>query len=132
RTGVPRWERQIADWELGYTNVAGPIVAGSVVVNGINGCERFHEESCFITGHDARTGAELWRTFTVARPGEPGGDSWAGLPLELRGGGDVWIGGSWDPELGLVFFGVAQAKPWVAASRGMRTEDAALYTNSTL
>ena len=34
--------------------------------------------------------------------------------------------------MGLVFFGVAQAKPWMAASRGLTTDDAALYTNSTL
>ena len=44
----------------------------------------------------------------------------------------MWLTGSWDPDLGLVFFGTAQAKPWMAVSRGLRTEDAALYTNSTL
>jgi alcohol dehydrogenase (cytochrome c) len=132
RTGVPRWETAIADWREGYTNVAGAIVADGKVINGINGCGRFFEASCFITAHDARTGRELWRTFTVARPGEPGGDTWGDLPLELRGGGDVWISGSWDPELGLVYFGVAQAKPWVASSRGLTTADATLYANSTL
>ena len=47
-------------------------------------------------------------------------------------GRDVWNGGSWDPDLGLVYFGGAQAKPWVAASRGLTTADSALYTNSTL
>lgn len=132
RTGIVRWETEIADWRLGYTNVAGPIVADGRVINGINGCDRFHETSCFITAHDARTGEELWRTYTVARPGEPGGDSWGDLPLALRGGADVWTSGSWDPELGLVYFGIAQAKPWVAASRGLTTEDATLYANTTL
>jgi len=52
--------------------------------------------------------------------------------LELRGGADVWMTGSWDPELGLVFFGVAQAKPWMAITRGLTTDDAALFSNSTL
>ena len=132
RTGAERWQVRIADSSLGYSNTSGPIVADGVVVNGITGCGRFFEDSCFISGHDAETGAELWRTYTVARPGEPGGDSWGDLPLEFRGGGDVWMTGSWDPELGLVFFGVAQAKPWMAVSRGLTTEDAALYTNSTL
>ena len=132
RSGAERWSVQIADSSLGYSNTSGPIVADGVVVNGITGCGRFFEDSCFITGHDGETGAELWRTYTVARPGEPGGDSWGELPLEFRGGGDVWMTGSWDPELGLVFFGTAQAKPWMAVSRGMSTEDAALYTNSTL
>lgn len=132
RTGAVRWDVEIADENLGYSNTSGPIVADGKVINGINGCTRFFEESCFITGHDARTGEELWRTYTIAQPGEFGDDTWGGLPLEYRGGGDVWITGSWDPELDLVFFGVAQAKPWMAASRGLTTEDATLYTNSTL
>ncbi|MBL4821178.1 MAG: PQQ-binding-like beta-propeller repeat protein [Gammaproteobacteria bacterium] len=132
RTGAVRWDVEIADESLGYSNTSGPIVADGKVINGIAGCTRFYEESCFITGHDARTGKELWRTFTVARPGEPGGDTWGGLPLEFRSGVDVWMSGSWDPELGLVYFGTAQAKPWMAASRGLTTDDAALYSNSTL
>ncbi len=132
RTGAEVWDVEIADNALGYSNTSGPIVADGVVVNGITGCGRFFEDSCFISGHDAATGAELWRTYTIARPGEPGGDSWGELPLAFRGGGDVWMTGSWDPELGLVFFGTAQAKPWMAVSRGLTTEDAALYTNSTL
>ena len=132
RTGRVRWETQIADPGLGFRNTSGPIIADGKVINGINGCARFIEESCFITAHDARTGEELWRTYTIARPGEPGGDTWGDLPLELRAGGEVWNGGSWDPDLGLVYFGTAQAKPWVAASRGLRTTDSTLFANSTL
>jgi len=132
RDGTVRWETRIADREQGYGNTTGPIVAGDKVINGISGCGRFYEESCFITAHDARTGRELWRTSTVARPGEPGGDTWGDLPFELRGGSDVWMTGSWDPELGLVYFGTAQAKPWVAASRGLTTADSTAYANSTL
>ncbi len=131
-TGAVRWETRIADPEKGYSNSTGPIVADGRVINGINGCGRFYEESCFITAHDSRTGRELWRTYTVARPGEPGGDTWGDLPFELRGGADVWMTGSWDPELGLVYFGTAQAKPWVAASRGLTTADSTAYANSTL
>jgi len=132
RTGRVRWDVEIADGDQGYSNSSGPIVADGKLVNGINGCQRFFEESCFITGHDARTGEELWRTFTVAQPGTPEDDTWGGLPLEFRGGADVWISGSWDPDLGLVFFGTAQAKPWMAASRGLTTDDSTLYANSTL
>ena len=132
RTGAVRWDVEIADDTKGYSNTSGPIVADGKVINGITGCTRFFKDSCFITGHDARTGEELWRTYTIAQPGETGGETWGNLPLEYRGGGDVWMTGSWDPNLGLVFFGVAQAKPWMAVSRGLTTEDAALYTNSTL
>ena len=132
RTGKTVWDTQVADPRKGYTNVAGPIVVEGLVVNGMNGCGRFYEDSCFITAHDADTGEEVWRTYTIARPGEPGGDTWGDLPLHLRGGGDAWTTGSYDPALGLIYWGTAQAKPWVPASRGLTTAEAALYTSSTL
>ena len=132
RTGELVWETRLADYADGYRNSSGPIVADGKVVNGINGCTRFMPDSCFITAHDAYTGEELWRRLTIAAPGEPGGDSWGDLALALRGGGDSWIPGSYDPELGLIYWPVAQAKPWVPASRGLTVYDPALYTNSTL
>ncbi len=130
RTGTVRWETRIAEGGS-FRNSTGPIIADGKVINGINGCSQT-AESCFITAHDARTGRELWRTFTIARPGEPHGDTWGDLPLEERGGGDAWNGASWDPELGLVYFGTAQAKPHAPVSRGLTTADSTLYTNSTL
>ncbi len=132
RTGAVVWETQIADYRQGYANSAGPLVVDGKVINAINGCSRFQSDSCFITAHDARTGEELWRTLTIAQPGSPGGDTWGDLSLTLRGGGDSWITGSYDPDLGLVYWPVAQAKPWVPASRGLTVHDAALYTNATL
>ena len=100
------------------------------VIAGITGCSRYKDDVCFITGHDAATGKELWRTSTIARPGEPGGDTWGDLPLTFRAGSDAWITGSYDPATNLVYWGTAQAKPWARAVRG--TDGAALYTNSTL
>jgi alcohol dehydrogenase (cytochrome c) len=132
RTGEQLWKTVKADWNKGFTHTSGPMVADGVVISGINGCERYKPEGCFITGHDPDSGEELWRTSTIAMPGEPGGDSWAGLPAHLRAGGDTWMPGSYDPLGKLFYIGTAQAKPWVAASRGMSPRDAALYTNSTL
>jgi alcohol dehydrogenase (cytochrome c) len=132
RTGEVIWETRVADFEKGYTYVAGPLVVRGKVISGINGCGQFYEDSCFLTAHDAETGEELWRTYTIPRPGEPGDETWGGLPFELRGGVDAWITGSYDPELDLIYWGTAQAKPWVPASRGLTTDDAALYSNSTL
>ena len=74
----------------------------------------------------------LWRFNTVARVGRPGGDTWGKLPNMLRVGGETWITGSYDPELNLTYWGVAQAKPWMQASRGTGPDDKALYTSSTL
>ena len=130
RTGLLVWETPVADPALGYYYVAGPIVANGTLVTGINGCERYKDDVCFITGHDPLTGEERWRTDTVARPGTPGGDTWGDLPLRFRAGSDAWIAGSYDPEANLVYWGTAQAKPWARAVRG--TSGDALYTNSTL
>ena len=132
RTGKQRWRTVKADYREGYTHTAGPMIADGVVISGINGCERYKVEGCFITGHDPDTGKELWRTSTIARAGDPNEKSWGKLPPELRAGGDTWIAGSYDTQRKLFFIGVSQAKPWVAASRGMSPTDAALYTNSTL
>jgi alcohol dehydrogenase (cytochrome c) len=130
RTGKLVWDVTVADSKLGYNYTSGPIAVRGKVIAGITGCSRYKEDVCFITGHDAATGKELWRTSTVARPGEPGGDTWGDLPLALRAGSDAWIAGSYDAEANLVYWGTAQAKPWTRAARG--TDGDALYTNSTL
>jgi alcohol dehydrogenase (cytochrome c) len=130
RTGKLVWDTAVADPKLGYNYTSGPIAVRGKVIAGITGCSRYKEDVCFISGHDAATGKELWRTSTVARPGEPGGETWGDLPLALRAGSDAWISGSYDPETNLVYWGTAQAKPWARAARG--TDGDALYTNSTL
>ncbi len=132
RTGERVWDTVIADHAEGFRNTSGPVVVGGTLVQGLSGCDRYTLESCFISGYDADTGERLWRFNTVARSDEPGGNTWADVPDYLRGGGDTWITGSYDPGLDLVYFGVAQAKPWVARSRGMTVNDPALYTNSTV
>jgi alcohol dehydrogenase (cytochrome c) len=131
-TGAELWRTEKADYREAFTHSAGPIVANGIVVSGINGCELFTQDGCFITGHDPATGVELWRTATLAEPGTPEYATWGNVAPDRRGGGDIWIAGSYDPELDLVYFGTSQPKPWAAPSRGMSVEDAALYTNATL
>jgi alcohol dehydrogenase (cytochrome c) len=130
RNGRVMWDHQVADNAMGYEYSSGPIIAKGKVIAGINGCNRYKEDVCFITAHDPETGNELWRTSTIARPGEPGGESWGDLPLRFRAGGDAWIPGSYDPAANLIYWSTAQAKPWARAVRG--TDGDALYTNSTL
>ncbi len=130
RTGAVVWDHQVADSKLGYSYSSGPIVAKGAVVAGINGCQRYKNDVCFISAHDSETGRELWRTSTIARPGDPGGDTWGDLPLLFRAGGDAWIPGSYDPDTNLIYWGTSQAKPWTRFARG--TDGDALFTNSTL
>jgi alcohol dehydrogenase (cytochrome c) len=130
RTGKRVWDTAVADPKLGYSYTSGPIVVRGKVIAGMTGCSRYKDDVCFISAHDARTGKEVWRTSTIAKPGEPGGETWGDLPLNLRAGSDAWIPGSYDPDANLVYWGTAQAKPWARAVRG--TDGDALYTNSTL
>ena len=130
RSGEVVWDHTVADWKLGYRYTSGSIVVNGQIVAGMTGCERYKNDVCFISAHDPQTGQELWRTSTIARPGEPGGDTWSDLPLVFRAGGDAWIPGTYDPQTNLMYWSTAQAKPWARISRG--TDGDTLYTNSTL
>src|SRR5262249_17112398 len=132
RTGRSVWETAIADSAKGYGSTSGPIVIDGKVVQGLQGCDRYKDDGCYISAYDAATGRRLWKFETVARAGRPGGDTWGSLPDVLRAGGETWITGSYDPELNLTYWGVAQAKPWMLVSRGARSSDKALYTSCTL
>ena len=130
RTGEVAWDHTVADYTLGYRYTSGPIVVQGKIVAGMTGCQNYKNDVCFISAHDAETGDELWRTATIAGPGEPGGDTWGDLPLRYRAGADSWIPGSYDPQTGLTYWSTSQAKPWARVSRG--TDGDALYTNSVL
>lgn len=130
RTGRVVWDVEVASPDQRLYFSAPSLVAKGKVISGLQGCEFFNQQKCAITGHDAATGKELWRTSTVAHPGQPGGDSWGDVPLLYRAGSDVWITGSYDPALNLTYWSTAQAKPWSRAARG--TDGDALYSNTVL
>ena len=97
RTGNIAWQQPVGDPALGYTDTSGPLAINGRIIQGISGCTRFKEEGCYISSYDAASGKLLWRFNTVARPGEPGGDTWGDLPMLFRAGGDAWITGSVRP-----------------------------------
>jgi alcohol dehydrogenase (cytochrome c) len=129
RTGELEWD---VPMQGSRASSSGPLAANGLILEGMGGCQRYEENKCFISAYDADTGEQRWRFVTIALDGEPGGDSWGDLPNLYRAGGETWITGSYDPELNLTYWGVAQAKPWMPASRGMGSRDVGLYTNSTV
>jgi alcohol dehydrogenase (cytochrome c) len=132
RTGKVAWNVQVADYNPGFNYTAGPLLVKGKVIAGISGCTTPDTGGgCFITAHDSETGAELWRTHTIARAGDPNDHTWNGMPLGERKGGSAWGTGSYDPELDLVFWGSAPPIPHSQLARGM-DDGAFLYTNSTL
>ena len=132
RNGKVVWDVVVADQKKGFYQTSGPLVVRGKVIQGLQGCDRYRDERCFISAYDANDGKLLWKFYTVAHNGEPGGDTWGTLPDKMRQGGDTWIVGSYDPDLDLIYYGIAQAKPWMPASRGTTFKDNALYTASTV
>jgi alcohol dehydrogenase (cytochrome c) len=128
-TGKAVWHVEIAPPPKGETG--GVMVIHGKVLVGMMGCDNYSTVNCHISAYDAGTGKPDWTFYTTARQGTPGGDTWNGLPDEMRAGTDTWIAGTYDPELNTTYWGVAQAKPWMRASR--KTYGASvLYSNATL
>jgi PQQ-dependent dehydrogenase (methanol/ethanol family) len=132
RTGKEVWTTAIADRAKGYAAYSGPIVIHGLVLQGLTGCDRFGNDGCWISAYDAGTGKLAWKFNTIARSGQPGSETWGKLADQFRVGGETWIAGTYDPDLDLTYWGVAQAKPWMRASRGATAFDTALYSASTV
>jgi len=118
------------DTPIGHNNSSGPLVVKGKVIEGMGGCGNYTDEKCAISAYDAATGKPLWKFYTVATGKDPGGDTWGNLSDRNRAGSEIWITGSYDPDLNLTYWGTAQSKPWMTLTRG--TEGDALYSSSTL
>lgn len=147
-TGKLIWDVTTANPDLGYSMTSAPLAADGKIIVGIAGGEfpiRGH-----VDAYDAESGKRVWRFWTVPSPEEggwwgkwspttPDGDP---LPRDIarekadsakyadawkHGGGGVWNTPSYDPKLGLIYFGVGNPAPNTDAS--MRPGDN-LYTSS--
>jgi len=110
---------------------SGPIVANGLVVSGRSCSPVDGPGACYIAAYDPADGREVWRTRTIPRPDEPGGDSWGDLPYEERRHVGSWGVGSYDPESNLLFWGTSVPAPSLERVRGTPGGDV-LYSNSTL
>ncbi len=116
RTGLPLWETQVGDTMLGYSITSAPLVIRDKVIVGVAGGE-FGARG-FLDAYDAATGKRLWRWYAVPSPGEFGADTWKGDSWKL-GGSPMWLTGSYDPELNLVYWTVGNPGPQIdRSSRG--------------
>jgi len=130
-TGKLVWETQILDPRKPANASSGPIIADGKVISGRQCQPGAGHEGCIITAHDAKTGKELWRTSTIPKPGEPGDETWGGVPMEQRWHVGTWMVPSYDPELNLIYIGTSVTIPapkFILGGNGNKH----LYHNSTL
>ena len=134
KTGKLRWETKV---DNGGQTAGGLLVADGKVISNRT-CEQSQRENCFIAAHDARTGKEVWRFYTTAAPGEPGGDTWADMPVAERAASPWGLPGSYDPKRKVLYWGVANPNPYTRLARHGRADavslsaPANLYSNSTV
>jgi len=114
KTGDLVWEKPVEDYKLGYYLTLAPLVAKGNVMVGVSGGELGVRG--FVQALDASTGETVWKTFTVPAPGEPGHETWT-EDAWPTGGAPVWITGSYDPALGLTYWGTGNAAPWIGDAR---------------
>jgi alcohol dehydrogenase (cytochrome c) len=100
-TGEVLWDTELDDWRKNYSATSAPLPAGTLVITGVSGGE--HGANGFVSALDQQTGKEVWRFWTVPKPGEPGSETWKGKDIE-HGGAPTWFTGSYDPDLDVVYW----------------------------
>jgi len=110
KTGEVKWKTALEKWENGYTITSAPLYYDGIVYSGIAGGE-FGVRGR-LTALDAKTGAILWRSYTLPAPGERGSETWPpGTDHSMRGGATIWNTPALDPDLGLVYFVTGNCGP---------------------
>jgi alcohol dehydrogenase (cytochrome c) len=125
-TGELEWETQMADWHQNYNASSAPLIADNLVISGTAGGEQGARG--FIAAWDPATGKQVWRFWTVPRPGEPGSETWKGKAIE-HPSGVAWLTGSFDPDLNTLYWATGNPGP---DYNGEEREGDNLYTASIL
>jgi alcohol dehydrogenase (cytochrome c) len=127
KSGKEVWSATVENNRSGYYISMAPLVADGKVIVGTSGGELGVRG--FLVAYDAETGKQLWKTFTVPAPGEPGSETWpAGGDQWKTGGGSIWVTANYDPATKLAFFGTGNGGPWMGDQRPGDN----LYTASTI
>jgi alcohol dehydrogenase (cytochrome c) len=108
-TGRVVWDTLVDDYKAGHALIAAPLVVKDKVIVGNSGGDL--PTRGFIDAYDPRSGARLWRFYTIPGAGEPGSETWSDSDVLPRGGGAAWVTGSYDPELNLIYWGTGNPNP---------------------
>ncbi len=108
-TGKIVWDTVIEDFKVGHAAIAAPLVVKDKVITGNSGGDL--PTRGFIDAYDAKTGARVWRFYTIPAAGEPGSETWSSEEVLPRGGGATWVTGTYDPVLNLIYWGTGNPNP---------------------
>ncbi len=109
KTGEVIWDVVVGDLKNANAITAAPLVVKDKVIIGVAGGD--FSTRGYLDAYDAQTGERKWRFNTIPMPGEPGSESWPNSEVAARGGGSVWVTGSYDPALNLVYYGTGNPNP---------------------
>jgi alcohol dehydrogenase (cytochrome c) len=100
-TGELAWETTMADHRENYGATAAPLVVGDLVVSGVSGGDEGIRG--FVAAFDRTSGKEVWRFWTVPKPGEPAAETWRGKDI-AHGCAATWLTGTYDTELDTLYW----------------------------
>lgn len=103
RTGKPRWTVEIADAKRGYWCTNAPLIVRNHLIVGVSG--DFDNVPGILRSFDPETGQPQWTFYSTPPRGTPGSISGGAT------GGQMWMTGTYDPELNTVFVGTGNPTP---------------------
>ncbi len=124
-TGKVVWKKKVEDYKAGYSLTAAPIIVKGKVITGVSGGEFGVVGK--VEAYDAKTGQLVWTRPTVeghmgyvwkdgkkVENGISGGEAGKTWPGDLwkTGGAATWLGGTYDADVDLLFFGTGNPAPW--------------------
>lgn len=112
-SGQINWETQQAERARAESFTVAPLVIGDVAIYGPAGGE--YGIRGWLEAIDLNTGEPKWRTHLIPGPGEPGHETWVREGTWETGGASIWQTGSYDPELGLTYWGTGNPAPQIDA-----------------
>src|SRR5262245_14609085 len=115
KTGKEVWTKQAYDNSVRYYITLAPLAADGKILVGASGGE-FGVRG-YVAALDPDTGNELWRTYTIPAPGEPGSETWPKGDQWKNGGGSVWVTGNYDPDTNIAYWGTGNGGPWMGDQR---------------
>ena len=103
RTGKVKWDVVVADAKRGYWSTNAPLVIRNHVLVGVSG--DFDNLPGILQSFDPEMGAHQWTFHSTPPIGTPNSQSGGAT------GGQMWMTGTYDPELNLVYVGTGNPTP---------------------